>query len=92
MRVVHCNREKYTHYIGRPSALGNPFTLVKYGRAICIEKFEEMSRSSEFLMKTIKELPEDAVLGCWCKPMSCHGDVIVKLWKEMHDATNDATS
>jgi len=26
MRVVHCKREPFTKYIGRGSALGNPFT------------------------------------------------------------------
>ena len=29
-------------------------------------------------------LPADAVLGCFCKSKRCHGDVIVKLWHEMH--------
>lgn len=28
------------------------------------------------------------VLGCWCKPGPCHGDVLIKLWKEKHDAEN----
>lgn len=22
---------------------------------------------------------KDKVLGCWCKPLSCHGDVLVEL-------------
>lgn len=26
MRVVNCRKDKYTHYIGRGSAMGNPFT------------------------------------------------------------------
>lgn len=26
IRVVHCKRESYTHYIGRGSVCGNPFT------------------------------------------------------------------
>lgn len=31
MRVVHCRKERYTHYIGRPSVLGNPFHLGTHG-------------------------------------------------------------
>jgi hypothetical protein len=23
-------------------------------------------------------------LGCFCYPKPCHGDVIIKLWEEMH--------
>jgi hypothetical protein len=34
-------------------------------------------------MERIRALPANAVLGCWCKPGSCHGDVIVKIWKEL---------
>lgn len=34
-------------------------------------------------MRTLIEgLSEDAILGCWCAPLSCHADRIVKLWKE----------
>jgi hypothetical protein len=25
------------------------------------------------------------VLGCWCKPENCHGDVILKLLKETEE-------
>ena len=85
MRVVHCKREDYTHYIGRPSTLGNPFTIGKDGtREEVIAKFERWAWHSSEVMETIERLPEDAVLGCWCKPQPCHGDVIVKLWGELH--------
>ncbi|KKK48893.1 hypothetical protein LCGC14_3140550 [marine sediment metagenome] len=32
----------------------------------------------------IYDLPENAILGCYCKPLACHGDVIIKIWKELH--------
>lgn len=38
----------------------------------------------EQIREFIFALPEDAVLGCWCAPQPCHGDVIVSMWKEMH--------
>lgn len=90
-RVVHCKKEPYTLYIGRPSELGNPFshrpssvpgTVVGPTVEWAIDQFEQHAR--EHLMEKIAEIPEGAVLGCWCKPGPCHGDVIVKLWKELH--------
>ena len=28
------------------------------------------------------------ILGCWCKPGPCHGDVLIKLFKETNEALN----
>jgi hypothetical protein len=73
--------------------LGNPFVIgqrlpFRHGpgldRAQVISEYETWARSKPEVMERIKALPENAVLGCWCKPQACHGDVIVKLWKEMH--------
>jgi hypothetical protein len=36
-------------------------------------------------MAAIPELV-DKVLGCWCYPEPCHGDVLLKLVKEYQDA------
>ena len=94
MRVVHCKKEPYTHYIGRPGPLGNHFshrpskvpgTVMVISREVAIDSFELWARHNPQLMENIRNLPEDTVLGCWCKPQACHGDVIVKLWKEMHE-------
>jgi hypothetical protein len=89
MRVVHCKREAYTHYIGRPSALGNPYAVKTSRHPVtavqssdsAIRLFEQYAR--DHLLDEIRKLPESAVLGCWCKPKPCHGDVIVRLWLEM---------
>jgi len=85
MRVVHCKKTSYTEYVGRPSAFGNPFTIGIDGtRDEVIEKYEAYARNNPDLLELIRDLPEDAVLGCWCHPKSCHGDIIIKLWEEMH--------
>ena len=82
--VVNKFKEKYTVYIGRPSVFGNPFTIGKDGtRSEVIAKFEDYARSNLNLLNKIKCLPEDAILGCFCKPLPCHGDIIIKLWKEL---------
>lgn len=84
MRVVHCKREPYTHYIGRPGPFGNPFSLRHFTRQQAIEKYEVFVRSLPYRLDMIRRLPEGAVLGCWCAPHACHGDIIVKIWKELH--------
>lgn len=86
MRAVHCKREAYTVYAGRPSILGNPFVIGKDGTRIdVISKFEQYARSNNKVMQAIKTLKESDVIGCWCKPQACHVDVIIKLWHELHD-------
>ncbi len=84
MKVVHCKHERYSVYIGRPSSFGNPFVIGKDGsRDEVIEKFAAWIRQQPKLLEKIQQLKAEDVLGCWCKPQSCHGDVIVKIWEEM---------
>lgn len=86
MTVVHCRQSTYTHYIGRPSPLGNPYRVGAGGtRAEAIQKFETYARQSPRVLAMIRDLPEDAILGCWCSPKPCHGSIIVQLWKELHE-------
>ena len=78
MRVVHCKKEPYDVYIGRPSKWGNPFSIGKDGtREETIIKYEEYLLSRPDLMAALPELKQK-VLGCWCKPKACHGDILVK--------------
>lgn len=83
-RVVHCKKEKYDVYIGRPSKWGNPFVIGKNGsRQEVIEKYEAYLYSSG-LVNDVHEL-SGLVLGCWCSPLPCHGDVLVRmasLWEK----------
>jgi hypothetical protein len=82
MKVVHCKKEPYDVYIGRPSKWGNPFVIGEDGtREEVIKKYEEWIRGRPDLLNDISEL-KDKVLGCWCSPQSCHGDVLVKILKE----------
>ena len=78
-RVVHCKRESYDVYIGRPSKWGNPFQLGPDGsREEVIEKYMEWLENNPELLQDIYEL-KGKVLGCWCKPKPCHGDVLVDI-------------
>ena len=71
-----------THYV--PGAVGskwkNPFSVKEFGRGGCIKKYEKYIRESK-LIDQIDEL-KGCILGCWCKPDPCHGDVLVKLFNE----------
>jgi hypothetical protein len=78
-RVVHCKKEPYDIYIGRPSAWGNPFEIGKDGnREEVITKYKEWISTQQDLLDKIHTL-EGKTLGCWCSPKACHGDVLVDL-------------
>lgn len=82
MKVVHCKKEKYDVYIGRPSKWGNPFTIGKDGtRSEVISKYETFLLNNVELLSSIKEL-KGKDLGCWCSPRSCHGDILLRLANE----------
>lgn len=67
-------------YIGRPSIWGNPFVVNKDGnRAECIEKFREHFLAQPELVEKAKRELRGRVLGCYCKPRPCHGDVIAEI-------------
>jgi len=85
-RIVHCKKEKYDIYIGRPGPFGNPYVIGKDGtRDEVIEKFEHYARSNPELMEKIhREIP-GKVLGCWCGTKRCHGEILIKIANEAPD-------
>lgn len=78
-RVVHCKREPFDVYIGRPSKWGNPFPMAcEADRPIVIQAYEEWVQKQPELMAALPEL-RGKTLGCWCEPRACHGDVLLRL-------------
>lgn len=78
-KVVHCKKEYYDVYIGRPGIWGNPFILGKDGnREEVIVKYREWILTQPKLLSKLSEL-KGKVLGCWCSPLPCHGDILVEL-------------
>lgn len=81
-------REAYDVYIGRPSPFGNPYKIGKgQTREEVIAAYEvyftvKVEKDADF--KRQVEALKDKVLGCYCKPAPCHGDVIVK-WLDKND-------
>lgn len=81
--VVNKYKEPYDIYIGRGSVLGNPFPINESTgdtREVVIEKFRlylwESVRNGTITKEYLASL-DGKVLGCFCRPKACHGDVIV---------------
>lgn len=81
-KVVNRRKDKYDVYIGRGSKWGNPFRIGPDGsRQEVIEKYRQYILGKPELLKCLPEL-KDKALGCYCKPLACHGDVLVELVEE----------
>ena len=85
--VVHFKKEPFDVYIGRPSKWGNPFShLPTSGAEIKVDSREEAIACYEEWLRQNPQVVEEAkvelrgkVLGCWCHPKPCHGDVLARL-------------
>lgn len=85
-KVVHCKKEPYDVYIGRPSPFGNVYshkegTLAKFKvdtREEAVEKYREWFLKQEDAQEALDYL-RGKTLGCWCKPKACHGDILLEL-------------
>jgi len=92
-KLAHCKKEKYDVYIGRPSKWGNPYThiddkqtLAKFivpTREAAIKAYEKWITEGDG-MHLLNDLPElkGKILGCWCKPLACHGEVLARLARQ----------
>lgn len=86
-RVVNLRKESFDVYIGRKntwfglpeSIWHNPFCIGKDGtREEVIRKYRERLFQCPTLLAKVGEL-KGKVLGCYCKPQPCHGDVLAEL-------------
>lgn len=87
---AHKGRGHNHIYIGRPSVLGNPYTIGKDGsREDVIKSYRlwlswqlanadinggKIKRELERIAKIAEGI--DVYLICWCAPLPCHGDVL----------------
>jgi len=79
--VVHCKRDKYDVYIGRGSPWGNPFKIgVDGNRDEVIAMYEIYILQNPQLLSRLSEL-KGKILGCYCAPQRCHGNILEKLLK-----------
>ena len=82
-KVVHCKKDKYDVYVGRPGKWGNPFQIgIDGDREEVLRKYREWVQTQDLPFHELK----GKVLGCWCAPKACHGDILVELAEKPTDA------
>lgn len=86
-RVVNKHHKvPYDVYIGRGSKWGNPFSHLPNTQAQfkvqtreeAVQEYKKWILTQPHLIKSLHEL-RGKTLCCFCKPKSCHGDVLVEL-------------
>ena len=93
-RVVHCKREPYDVYIGRPSKWGNPIKLTTdtpTERQKVVLAYRSLVESGYLINvlgpnweEIVRQELRGKVLGCWCAPKACHGDVLLEIANREH--------
>jgi hypothetical protein len=67
----------------------NPYPIPKEDRNNMAKRLEVIRQHKEYLLNSgllsqVHEL-KDKVLGCWCKPLPCHGDTLAELANRLTD-------
>jgi len=79
--VVNIKKERCDVKIDRTTSFGNPYHIGQDGdRKQVIEKYRTYfyKKLNNPLFRNKVLLLKGKRLGCYCKPMECHGDVIVE--------------
>jgi hypothetical protein len=75
--------DRYDQYIGRGTIWGNPFSIESSGsREAAIGEYRRYLLASPELLAQLEDL-RGLTLACSCKPMACHGDVLLELIDSM---------
>ncbi len=85
------------YYCGRACAgwpespLANPFVLnFEADRDAVIDRYwlwlEDLVRENDRAVVTaLLDLPEDALLGCWCAPKRCHAEAVMEFARRLRE-------
>ena len=84
--IVNKHHDRNGIYVGRPTVLGNPYTLKAYTRTDAIARYriwlrQQWQRHGEVhaaLLQLARRYTErgELTLACWCAPQHCHAEVI----------------
>lgn len=90
--VVHCKVESYDVLIDRTTKWGNPFPINEFNsREAVIAQYKvflwDNIKSGEVSLNDLADL-HGKVLGCWCAPRACHGDVLAAAAKWADEITH----
>ena len=69
----------------------NPYPVSRHGLPACLALYEARLRESPELLAALPGLA-GRELGCWCKPGPCHGDIIIKIFKETQTSNREKKS
>jgi hypothetical protein len=76
----HGNPPPWATYIGRGSEWGNPFVIGKDGnRAQVIAAHQRWATLQPQLLERIRRELRGKDLVCFCAPLACHGDTLMRI-------------
>lgn len=85
----HNNAPEDAVYVGRPSVWGNPFSIGDKDPAYpdkimdrddVVRKYKEMIENhGNNAAAAIKRQLKGKDLVCWCAPLACHADILLKI-------------
>jgi len=92
-KIVHCKKEPYDVYVGRPSIWANPMSIREIkelfpnitedeAREKAISWYRDYLRLRTDLVERAKKELKNKVLGCFCKPKPCHADILAEICNE----------
>jgi len=94
VKVVNKNYEVHDVNIMRPSEWGNPFSHLGYGTGLnrvktreeAIARYAELFYSEEYRdrRRRLLQFPNEARLGCVCRPKPCHVEIIAGYYNWRH--------
>ena len=95
-KVVNIKYSECDVYIGRAnsyykmahSIFANPFNIDKsHDRETVLKLYEQYLDEHPELIESAVEDLDGKVLGCWCSPQACHGDILIRRieqWKKQN--------
>ena len=86
-RTYNLDKSKVTP-IDRRSIFGNPFKIggEYVSREEVIDAYKEWFYTYKDIDLSFERAVKDLkgkILGCWCTPLPCHGDVIIKYLEDL---------
>ena len=93
-QVLNKYHDKRSHdaiYIGRPSKWGNPFKIGEFHNGKRMTREDVIAAYNDWLMYSdegqkividAKKELKGKDLVCYCKPLACHGDTLIRIANE----------
>jgi len=90
--VVNRHYKSYTKYIGRGTKFGNDYRIGPDGsREDVIAKHKKDFYNNPELQEAVWVELRGEVLGCFCKPLACHGDTYVEYIENRERIENETS-